>query len=141
MFKTTRRQWTGLILGIALYVAFGYYWSGNGNIEEWLYRIGLTAATMIPLLFTGIYTFFGLSAGPSAKWWRQSLGTALVLAALSVVPITAPLAIVFWFYHGMLTATWLAWLEVSGPVLSALAWLRITQLWVRMRAVEKKIGG
>jgi hypothetical protein len=100
----------------------------NGAVEEWLYRVGLTAATVIPVLFAGIYTYFGLT-GP-AKWWRNPIGTSLVIAALTLVPIAGPLAWVFWVDNGVLTSSWLAWVEVAGPVVSALAWLRLCGLWL-----------
>lgn len=135
--SVTWRFWAAVAGALAGYGLLGFWLSSNGNAEEWLYRIGLTIASLIPLLYAGIYTAFGLSSRePSAKWWKTPLGTAFVLAALSIEPTTAPLAYVFWFMGGMLRASWLAWVEVSGPCLSAIAWLRICHLWVRMRAME-----
>lgn len=130
-----RRAWAWAAVLAGVYAGCGYWLSGNGTVEEWLYRIGLLAATVAPLLFAGIYTVYGLRG--AAKWWRNPIGTALVQAALTLVPIAGPLAWVFWFQGGMLTATWLAWLEVSGPVVSALAWLRLCVLWVRLRQAGK----
>lgn len=128
MKRVTWRTWAWLAALAGVYVGCGFWLSGNGMVEAWIYRIGLTAATIAPLLFTGIYTVLGLRG--AAKWWRNSLGTALVQAALTLIPVTAPLAWVFWFQGGMLHSTWLAWAAVSGPAVSALAWIRFCVLWL-----------
>jgi hypothetical protein len=115
-----------------LWAAAGYWLSSDDSVEAWLYRIGLTGAALAPLLFVGIYTWIGLSGRAPAAWWRDEVGTALVIAALTLVPLAAPLAYVFWFMGGALTQSWLAWLAVSGPCVSALAWLRLCWLWLRI---------
>lgn len=120
-------KWYTLVLvaaGLAVYAALGWWWAGNGTIEEWLYRVGLTAAAILPVIFTAIYS-------AKAKWWKNVIGTSLVLAALSLIPTTAPLAYAFWFTGGVLRASWLAWLAVSGPCLSALAFTGMCLVWVR----------
>jgi hypothetical protein len=128
MRHVTWRTWAWLAALAGVYLGCGFWLKGNGTVEEWMYRLGLTAATIAPLLFAGVYTALGL-AGP-AKWWRNPIGTALVQAALSLVPIAGPLAWVFWVDNGILTSSWLAWIEVSGPVVSAVAWLRLCVLWL-----------
>jgi hypothetical protein len=124
----------GIVTGAVLWGGAGFWLSSNGNVEEWLYRIGLTAAALAPVLFTGIYTWIGLFGNVPAAWWKDEIGTALVIAALTLVPVTWPLAYVFWFQGGVLTSSWLAWLEVSGPCVSALAWLRLCWMWLRLSA-------
>lgn len=121
-----------IAIGAAVWAATGFWLSSNGNVEEWLYRIGLTVAALAPLLFVGIYSWIGLYGRVAAAWWKDEVGTALVIAALTLVPLAAPLAYVFWFQGGVLTSTWLAWLEVSGPCVSALAWLRLCWIWLRL---------
>jgi hypothetical protein len=123
--RITWRFWAALVIGLAVYGLLGWWWSGNGTIEEWIYRIGLTAAAILPLVFTGIYSF-------RAKWWTNEIGTALVLAVLALVPLSAPLAYVFWFNNGLLNASWLAWLAISGPCLSALALMGMSRVWLRV---------
>lgn len=135
MKKVTWRTWTWIAVFVAIYLACGFAYAKNGIVESWLYRIGLTAATIAPLLFIGIYTILGFRG--SAKWWLNSLGTALVQAALTLVPIAAPLAWVFWVDGGVLTSSWLAWIEVSGPAVSALAWLRLGILWILIYRNDK----
>lgn len=135
--RVTGRFWMLAGVLIAVYVALGFWLSGNGTAEEWMYRTGLTAAAVVPLAFVGIYTAFGLASDrPAAKWWRTSLGTALVIAALTLVLIAGPLAWVFWVDNGRLTTSWLAWIEVSGPCVSALAWLWVCLLWLRVHRAD-----
>lgn len=123
--KVTWHSWAALVAGLAAYGVLGWWWSSNGTVEAWLYRIGLTAAAVVPVLFVCVYT-------AKAPWWRNEIGASLVVAALSLVPIAGPLAYVFWFEGGVLTSSWLAWLEVSGPCVSALAWLRLCYVWLRV---------
>lgn len=137
----TTRFWvvTGVFAGI--YALFGFWLSGNGTVEEWLYRLGLTFGALAPLGYAGIYTWFGFSSRkPQTQWWKNPLGTAFVIAAMSLDLVFGPLAYVFWFSGGILTATWLAWTEVSGPAVSALAWTWVGCLWVRIRLAELRIN-
>lgn len=135
MRRVTWRTWAWLAVFAGIYAGCGFWLNGNGTVEEWLYRIGLLSASVAPLLFTAIYTAFGMTG--AAKWWRNPIGTALVQAALTLVPIAGPLCWVFWMDDGNLTSSWLAWIEVSGPVVSALAWLRLCVLWVRLRGAGR----
>jgi hypothetical protein len=136
----TWRLWASVGVAVALYCVLGYWLSGSSNAEEWLYRIGLTAATFIPLIFVGVYTYIGLATKTPAKWWRDDIGSSLVIAALSLVPLAAPLAWVFWYDGGNLRSSWVAWLEVSGPCVSALAWLRLCAVWVRTASRGRRAG-
>lgn len=129
--RVTWRTWAALALCAAAWAAAGRWLAGDGTAEAWLYRIGLTAATAAPLLFAGIYTVLGLTG--AAKWWTNTIGTALVTAALTLVPIAGPLAWVLWAQGGELRQSWLAWVEVSGPCVSALAWLWLCVIWLRTR--------
>lgn len=128
----TWRLWAGIVVAVGAYIGLGYWLSGNGTVEEWMYRIGLTAAAILPLVFVAIYSWIGLRGPVAAAWWRSEIGTSLVIAALTLVPIAGPLAWVFWVDNGVLTSSWLAWIEVSGPCVSALAWLRLCWVWLRV---------
>lgn len=127
----TWKVWVPLVLALAAYGLLGWWWSGHGNVEEWIYRIGLTAATVMPLVYAAVYT-------ARAKWWTNPIGTSLVLASLAMFPITFPLAYAFWFLHGILSPSWLAWLAVSGPCLSALAFTGMTIVWLRVARGKNK---
>lgn len=122
--KVTWRSRPALAASLAAYGVLGWFWSGNGTAEAWLYRIGLTAAAVAPLIFVAVYSAL-------ARWWASGIGTVVVLLSLSIVPTMAPLAYVFWADGGMLTQSWLAWLAVSGPMLSALILGCACFVWLR----------
>lgn len=120
----------GIAAGAGIWAGAGFWLAKDGVTEMYLYRYGLTVAALAPVAFVLIYTAIGITGKVAAAWWRTTIGTALVVAALSLVPIAAPLAWVFWFDGGVLHSSWLAWLEVSGPCVSALAWLGLAALWL-----------
>ena len=127
--RMTWRTWTPIAVILGAYLGLGFGLSNDGKLESLLYRYGLLGASVIPALFAVTYTILGFRG--AAKWWTNTLGTGLVLASLTLVPITWPLAWVFWFDGGSLRQSWLAWVEVSGPVLSALAWLALCFIFLR----------
>lgn len=130
MRPVTWRLFAVVGAALGLYAALGFWLAENGVVEEWMYRIGLTVCTLTPLLFVIVYTIYGLRGhGRHGKWWTNPIGTSLVVASLSVSYICAPLAYVFWFMNGQLSASWLAWLEVSAPCVAALAWLALAWVW------------
>lgn len=125
--KLTWRFYALVFTLLGGYAALGYWWSSNGTVEAELYKWGLLAATFTPLLFVGVYTW------TRNQWWRTDVGTSLVFLPLALIPIAGPLAWVFWFNHGELTTSWLAWLEVSGPALASLVLLWRSYVWVRIK--------
>jgi hypothetical protein len=124
------RTWGTFAVLVCAYGLLGFWLSGDGRAETWIYRYGLLGASLIPLLFAAVYTMLGLRG--AAKWWTNTIGTALVGASLTLIPITWPLCWVFWEDGGDLRQSWLAWVEVSGPVLSALAWLGLCAVFLRI---------
>lgn len=115
--RVTWRSWAALAVILGAYVGLGFWFGGNGHVEEDIYKWGLLAASVAPLLFVAFYTVSG------NRWFANDLGSALVRLSLCFIPITGPLAWVFWVDHGILTSSLLAWVEVSGPALSTLALL------------------
>ena len=134
--RMTWRTWTPIAVILGAYLGLGFGLSNDGKLESLLYRYGLLGASVMPVLFAAIYTAIGLRGKTKTKWWTNTLGTGLVLASLTLVPITWPLAWVFWFDGGNLRQSWLAWVEVSGPVLSALAWLALCVVFLRTHRDE-----
>lgn len=134
MREVTWRFWAIVLAVLGGYGALGWWWSSNGTVEEWIYRIGLTAATVLPLIFTAVYS-------TRAKWWKNDIGTSIVLAILSIVPTAFPLMYAFWADGGMITASWLGWLEVFGPCLSALALAGASYVWLRTAKGKNTPGG
>ena len=124
--RTTWRSWTALTVTLGAYGVLGFWLSSSGTAEELLYKWGLLALTIAPLLFIAIY------AATGNRFWQNDVGSALAVLAFGITWTAWPLAYVFWFLHGMLTVSWLAWIEVSGPALVALAILRLCWVFLRI---------
>ena len=124
--QVTWRSWAALAVLVGADVGLGYWLSSNGTVEELLYKWGLLALTVAPLLLVAIY------AASGNQFWRNDVGSALVVLAVGITWTAWPLAYTFWFLHGMLTVSWLAWIEVSGPALVALAILRLCYVFLRI---------
>jgi hypothetical protein len=137
------RLWAGIGAAIGAYLLAGFWGQNLAGIEEWLYRTGLTAATVLPAVFAAIYTRIGLAARRHGGegWWEDEIGTSLVMAGLSHLPVTGPLGWVFWFDGGNLRSSWIAWVEVAGPALCALAWLRLCWVWWRISRASRQQAG
>lgn len=133
--RVTWRSWAGLAVALAVYVGLGLWLGHDGAMEALIYKWGLLAATAAPLAFVGVY------AATGNRFWGNDVGTALVQASLCMVPVAAPLAWVFWADGGRLTSSLLAWVEVSGPVLSALAMLRLCWVFLRIHRDGKGRDG
>ena len=123
--RVTWRSWTVLAAILCAYVGLGFWLSGNGTAEEQLYRWGLTALTIAPVVLMSVYVATG------NRFWTNDLGSALAVLAFGITWTAWPLAYTFWFLHGVLTASWLAWIEVSGPAVVALAILRLCYVFLR----------
>ena len=89
------------------------------------------AAFFSALAFCVVYTVAGL-LGP-AKWWRNNIGTYLVLAAASVMAIVGPVAYAVLFHHGVIDTFWLGWAYVGGHFLAAVMWGLLALVWIRNR--------
>lgn len=138
--RLTWRFWAAIGTLAVLYAILGFPLGHDGTVEEWVYRIGLTAASAAVLVFVGVYTVLGLRSDlPSAKWWRTTMGSIVVAGAFSLLPTTAPLAWTFWVDNGILTPSWLAWAEVSGPALSGLVWLLASAFWIKASAADTTV--
>lgn len=127
--EVTWRSWAVLAAGAAVYAVLGWRLNANGPVENWLYKIGLIAATAGEVLFAVSYV------ANSRGWWRSDVSATLVRLVLSWIPTTAPLMIAIWFYNGEIGPSWLGWMEVSGPAVSALFLMRAAWIWFRLGRV------
>lgn len=133
----TWRFWAALGVLLAADVGLGFWLHGDTAAETWIYKYGLLGATLIPLLFAAVYTTLGLLGG-AAKWWQNDLGAGQVAAALTLVPLAGPFCWAIWFDNGKVAPPWLVWTEVSGAPLTALAWLALC--WVFLRIHRDRNG-
>lgn len=119
--------WAGLAAGVAAWLVAGFTVPQTTNMND-VYNVAAVAAFAAAFLFVVIYTIAGL-AGP-AKWWRTNIGTYLVLAAVSVMAVVAPVAFAVIFNHGLLDTWWWAWAYVGGHFLAAAVWALLG--WLRL---------
>ena len=129
MRPITWRFWAGSLALVGAYFLLGAWFSSNAEVEANLYKWGLLGAAAAVTIFIAIYTGMGLRG--YGKWWRNDAGTNLVLVQIATLPVTVPLAWVFWVDHGVLTNTWLAWIEVGGPCFSTILLIWRSQIWIR----------
>jgi len=118
LHKLTWRFWAALAALLAIYTGAGFALAHNGRFDGDFYTTGLCVAFAAPVLFVATYTAMG------KKWWRNDLGTNLVMLGLAAEPENFGLAWTFLFNHGMLTTTWLAWITIGGPW-----WTGMVLLW------------
>jgi len=124
--RVTWRSWAVLAGLLGAYMGLGYWFGGNGTVEEWVYKAGLLAATAAPLGLAAVYTRSG------NRWWGNDVGAGVVQAFLILVIAWGVLAWVFWVDHGMLGPGMLAWIEVASPALFAVALLRLSRVFARI---------
>lgn len=132
--RVTWRSWAALAAALGAYAGLGFWLAGDGPVEAPLYKYGLLAAAVVPLLFTALYAVSG------NRFWKTDLGSALVRLSWCMIPFAGPLAWALWFDNGRVAAPWLAWTEVSGPALSALAWLWLGWVFRRGDRDERNAG-
>lgn len=133
--RVTWRSWAVIAVLAGAYIAAGTAYAHDAAVEMQLYRWGLLAATVAPVLLVGAYTASG------NRWWANDVGSAIVQVKLCVLVLVAPLAWVFLADNGRLTPSFLAWAEVSGPALVALAMLRLCYVFLRVHRSGKKGDG
>lgn len=122
--------WAGLGTVAAAWLILGFTLPQTINLNDVFNGVSL-AAWGAAFLFIVVYTVAGM-LGP-AKWWRNNIGTFLVLAAVSVLTVVGPTAYAVLFNHGVIDTWWLAWSWVAGHFLTAAMWLSLALLWVRNR--------
>lgn len=122
--------WAILAAGAVAWVILGFTLPQTINLND-VFNVAALCCFFAALLFIVVYTVAGL-AGP-AKWWRNNIGTYLVLAAGSVLAIVGPVAFAVLFHHGMIDTWWWAWSWVGGHFLGATMWALLGWLWVRNR--------
>lgn len=131
--RVTWRSWATLAAALTADVVLGFWLSGNGTVEEDLYRWGLTVLTFAPAVLVAAY------AASGHKFWRTDVGSAFVWLAGAITWLAWPLAYTFWVLHGILGPSWLAWIEVSGPALVALSVLWLCFVFLRGDRDERNV--
>lgn len=123
------RWWHWLIAAavIGAYVAAGWLWAAeaDGNL---LYNIAAIGSCAAAVMFVAVYTVLGLT-GP-AKWWRNTFGSALVIAVGSQIPTSGVIAYAVLFHGGLVNTVPLAWALIGGTYLTGLMILALSWMWL-----------
>lgn len=127
--------WVILAACVAGWFASGIFLQGGNVPANDLFDVASLSAFAAALAFAVIYTVAGFT-GP-AKWWKNDVGTYLVLAAVSVLFIVGPVSFAVMFHHGLIDTFWWVWAWIGGHFFGAVIWALLAGLWLRRR----KTGG
>jgi hypothetical protein len=89
--------------------------------------------------FIAIWTVLGFQG--RAKWWRQDIGTVVVMLAFGYIPQTAVLAWAILFNHGSINTPFPAWMYVGGLLMSAITVVWASVVWLRNDAQLTRDAG
>lgn len=134
----SRRVWAGTLVAAVIYFGLGASPTVEVAAGAWIYKIGLTVATVASLAFLVLYTSYGLVVRDSPRWWRTDLTTALVFVVGALTPGFGALAYTFWFKGGNLQLGYLAWTALSGPVIESPALVWLTVRWYLNLELERR---
>jgi hypothetical protein len=95
----------------------------------------LLVAALAPIGFAVSY------AASGQKWWQNDFGTRLVLIEAALIPMAGVLAVVFWFFHGLLNTPVMAWIEIGSPWWSAGMLIWQSRAFVRMAREDREARG
>ena len=130
MRRVDRRFWVAAAMLAAAYTVAGFAWGKTAPLND-LYDVAGVGTFCAAVLFITVYTVQGLR-GP-AKWWRNDIGTSLVIAKVGIAAITGPIAFAVIWNHGLINTQWWAWAEIGGTYMCGLAVLWLSWLWLRNR--------
>ena len=120
--------WAGLAAFAVAWAVAGFALpvSTDGNL---LFAVASVAAFFASFGFVLTYTVAGLR-GP-AKWWRNDVGTFLVLAVAAQLAVVGVPAFAVMFHHGMINTRWWAWAWIGGVFMSAVMVAGLSWLYLR----------
>lgn len=125
--------WAVLGAVVAAWVILGVFYVDDApaNLLFDIATVGTFCSATLVLL---VYTALGLT-GP-VKWWRNDVGTIVMLAAVALMPVSGPLAWAVIWKHGMLNTPVAVWTELGGWYLAWAATLAFGLLAARVRAAR-----
>ena len=123
--------WASFGLVVVAYVSFGFTPLAarvNGND---FYNVASLTACGAAILFIATYTVAGFLG--YGKWWRNDVGSLLVLAVAATLPTSGLIAWAVLFHHGLVNTVQLAWILIGGTCLQAMMILGLDWIWIRSR--------
>lgn len=97
-----------------------------------LFDIAALSAFFAALAFVIVYTAAGfIGHEPRPRWWKNELGTYLVLVMISRLFVIGPTAFAIMFNEGKIDTWWWAWTWIGGHVLAAVMVFALVWIWIR----------
>jgi hypothetical protein len=116
-------------LGV-IYVGAGFIYGATAPLNV-LFDIASVAAFSASLLFVAVYTVRGLRG--TGKWWRNTVGTFLVMATGSQMAVAGIPAFAVIFNDGLINTQWWGWCWIGAYFLSGAMVLAMAVLWLRSK--------
>lgn len=130
----TRRLlfWIGFGICAAVWVILGFVLESDDFPLNAVFDVASVAAFAVALAFVVVYTLAGfVGPKPRVRWWKNELGTYLVLAKVSIMFIAGPTAFAVLFNNGLINTWWWAWTWTGGFFMAAVMVGGIVYMWIR----------
>ncbi len=124
--------WIGFGICAAVWVILGFVLKSDTFPLNDIFDVASLAAFFAALGFVAVYTLAGfIGPKPRSRWWKNELGTYLVLAKVSIMLIAGPVAFAVLFNDGLINTWWWAWVWTGGFFMAAVMVGGIVYMWAR----------
>jgi len=139
--KRVRRSFWFVLGGcIVLWIILGIALDPEKVPVDTLFDIVSLGAFFTSFAFVVVYTAAGLiGPKPRSRWWKNEVGTYLVLAFASVMLIVGPPAFAVMFNGGLINTWWWAWCWIGGHAMAAIMIGSLAFLWIQKSLEDRKI--
>lgn len=137
--RVRRGFWIALGLGVVLWFVLGFVLDPESVPINDLFDVFSVAAFCCCFAFVVIYTIAGLiGPKPRSRWWKNEVGTYLVLSFAAIMFIVGPVAFAVMFNHGQINTWWWAWAWLGGHVMATFMIGSLAYLWIRNSLAERR---
>ena len=138
--RSVRRVfWIVLGCGVVLWIILGITLPRENFPLNTLFDVFSVAAFLMSFVFVAIYTIAGLiGPAPRSRWWKNEVGTFLVLSFAAIMFIVGPVALAVLFNGGLINTWWWAWIWLGGHVMATFMIGSLVYLWIRNSMLERR---
>ncbi len=130
--RVRHRFWILLTGAFILWLVLGFTLDPNDIPLNDVFDVATLTVFFASLLFVILYTVVGfIGEEPRSRWWRNKVGTALVLTVGSIMFVVGPFAAAVLFNDGQINTWWWAWIWLGGHALAAFTLLMLNWLWIQ----------
>jgi hypothetical protein len=124
--------WIALGIGILAWIVLGALIPPEKTPLNDIFDVASVATFMASFLFVAIYTIAGfVGPHPRPHWWKNEVGTYLVLSIGSIMFIVGPAVFAVIFNEGQINTWWWAWAWIGGHLLGAIMIGELSYLWFK----------